>query len=216
MKQMKNTLTTLLLLFVMTVSAQDAKFEKSIMKDLDLMENAGTNEEWQSITNSFERIAAAEPKQWLANYYAGMSNILTGMRQESNDKKDEYYNKALSYVEKADELSADNSEIFVLKSWILGMKISIDPMNRGREMGAEAGTLTSRARELDPSNPRAYYLMGQSAMYTPEQFGGGKKIAMPLLETSLEKFKTFKPSSPIMPRWGERQAQAAMEQCQKM
>ena len=200
----------------MTVNAQDAKFEKSIMKNLDQMENAGTNEEWQSITNSFERIAAAEPKQWLAYYYAGMSNILTGMRQESNDKKDAYYDKALTYVNKADELSADNSEIYVLKSWALGMKISIDPMNRGRELGAEAGMLASRAKELDPSNPRPYYLMGQSAMYTPEQFGGGKERAMPLLETSLEKFKTFKPTSPIMPRWGERQTEAAMEQCKKM
>ena len=213
---MKTQLSAMLLLFVMTANAQDAKFESAIKKNLDQMENTRSTEEWNALTNSFERIAEAEPKQWLAQYYAGMSNILTGMRVESADKKDEYYDKALSYVNKADELSENNSEIYVLKSWVLGMKISVDPMNRGRELGAEASMLTSRAKELDETNPRAYYLMGQSAMYTPEQFGGGKSKAMPLLETSLEKFKSFKPSSPIMPNWGEKQAMAALEQCKKM
>ena len=213
---MKTMLTAVLLLFVMTANSQNSKLEKAIMSNLDQMAKAKTAEEYQASANSFERIAAAEPKEWLAQYYAGMSNILTGMKQESNDIRDEFYDKALAYIEKADNLKADNSEIYVLKSWALGMKISIDPMNRGQQLGPEAGMLTSKALELDTENPRAYYLMGQSAMYTPAQYGGGKDRALPMLETAVAKFKTFKPATPAMPHWGEEQATDALDQCKKM
>lgn len=213
---MKTIITACLLLLVITAKSQNAKFESAISKNLEQMNAAKTLEDMQTATNSFERIAAAEPKEWLAQYYAGMSNILTGMRQESNDKKDEHYDKALSYIDKADGLQADNSEIYVLKSWALAMKIGIDPANRGMTLGPESGMMCSKAKELNDANPRAYYLMGQSAMYTPEQYGGGKDKAIMLLETAVKKFKTFKPSSPIMPTWGEKQAIDALEQCKKM
>ena len=213
---MKTTITACLLLLVMTANSQNSKFENAISKNLEQLQGVKTGDDMQSVTNAFERIAAAESKEWLAQYYAGMSNILTGMRQESNDKRDEYYDKALSYIEKADALNANNSEVYVLKSWALGMKISVDPANRGMTLGPESGMLSAKAKEFDPLNPRTYYLMGQSAMYTPEQFGGGKDRAIALLEESLEKFKTFKPSSPIMPNWGEKQAKDALEQCKKM
>ena len=50
-------------------------------------------------------------------------------------------------------------------------------------------------------------------MYTPEQYGGGKEKAIPVLEMAVAKYKTFKPASPMMPHWGEERANTVLEQC---
>ena len=70
--------------------------------------------------------------------------------------------------------------------------------------------------KLDPENPRPYLLKGQSAMYTPPQYGGGKEVALPLLEQAVEKFKSFKPKSSIMPNWGAQRANTVLEQFKNM
>ena len=95
------------------------------------------------------------------------------------------------------------------------MKISVDPQNRGQKLGMKSGMLLGKAMQLDPENPRAYFLKGQGLVYTPEQFGGGKDKAIPVLETAVEKFKKFKPASSIMPNWGEAKCKAALEECKK-
>ena len=95
------------------------------------------------------------------------------------------------------------------------MKLSVDPMVRGQELGMQSGMLTATAMKLDPENPRPYMLKGMGAMYTPEQFGGGKEKALPILEAAMEKYKAFKPASSIMPTWGEEQAAKALAECKQ-
>ena len=99
---MKLHLSAFLLLVVITSNAQNSKFESSTKTNIGKMESAKTTEEKQSATNAFERIALAEPEQWLAQYYAAYGNLLSGMNQEAPEKKDEYYDRALTYIEKAD------------------------------------------------------------------------------------------------------------------
>ena len=67
--------------------------------------------------------------------------------------------------------------------------------------------------KLDPENPRPYLLKGMGAMYTPEQYGGGKDKALPILEKAVEKFAKFKPTNSIMPKWGKERATKALEEC---
>ena len=40
----------------------------------------------------------------------------------------------------------------------------------------------AKAKELNPDNPRIYYLQGTSKRFTPKMFGGGKKAALPYFE----------------------------------
>ena len=60
---------------------------------------------------------------------------MIGMQEKENNLKDERFDKAKNLVDKADAISPDNSEIYVLKSFIIGMMISIDPMTRGQKLG---------------------------------------------------------------------------------
>ena len=161
---MKKLLTVLVAMIALNASAQNTKFEKAMMKNVAMMDTASTPETWQNITNNVERMAAAEQKEWLAQYYAAYSNLLLGLMQKENSGKDSYYDRAISFIDKADSIMPNNSEIYALRGFALGVKIGVDPMQRGMTLGPQSGMALSKSKELDPSNPRPYYLQGQSAM----------------------------------------------------
>lgn len=213
---MKKTILSLLTCISMQLHAQSPKYLAAMERNVSMMDTASTVATMQTVNNSFERISKAEPGEWLPPYYISWLNIMMSIREKDNMKKDELLDKALSLVAMADSLSPDNSEIYALKSFALSMKIGVDPATRGQKLGMESGMTLARAMKLDPENPRTYLLKGQSAMYTPAQYGGGKEVAMPLLEKAVEKFKTFKPKSSIMPHWGAKRADEVLEQCKNM
>jgi len=211
---MKKLAISICMLITLSVNAQDnKKFVKAMEANIKLLDSAQTVEQYQNAANAFARVSTAEKKEWLPVYYNAMSNLFIGMKQTENAKKDEYLDKAENLIKSAEEISKDNSEITAMHAWIVSMKISVDPMNRGMQLGMQSGMLTETAMKLDPENPRPYLLKGMGAMYTPEQYGGGKDKALPILEKAVEKFAKFKPSSSIMPDWGEERAKKAVEEC---
>jgi hypothetical protein len=215
---MKTLILSLLSMIAINFSnAQDSKYVKAMEKNIALIDSAskGSPALFQDAYNSFERIANANPKEWLPLYYQSFCEIMLGMNQTENAKKDEYYDKSELLINKADSLQPDNSEIYVMKSFVNSMKLSVDPQSRGQKLGMKSGMLLTKAMQLDPENPRAYFLKGQGLMYTPPQWGGGKDKAIPVLETAVQKFAKFKPSSSIMPNWGEARAKAALEEAKK-
>ena len=213
---MKKRILILLLVISAQLQAQSPKFVSAMEKNIALMDTATTLTSMQQAANVFERIGNAEPKEWLPPYYMAWLNIMMSIRETNMQKKDAMLDKALDLVAKADSLMPDNSEIYALKSFALSMKIGIDPATRGQKFGMESGMMLAHAMKLDPENPRAYLLKGQSAMYTPAKYGGGKEVALPLLENAVAKYKTFKPASSIMPHWGSKRADDMLEECKKM
>jgi len=200
------------------LNAQDAKYVKAMEKNIALIDSAGKPSSavsYQDAYNGFERIANANPKEWLPLYYQSFCEIMMGMKQADNLKKDEFLDKAEWLINKADSLQPSNSEIFVMKSFVNSMKISVDPQTRGQKLGMRSGMLLGMAMQYDPENPRVYFLKGQGLLYTPEQFGGGKEKAIPVLEIAMQKFAKFKPANSIMPNWGEVRCKAALEEAKK-
>lgn len=209
----------MILYFCVLLSAvtygQDAKYMQAMQKNVSILDSAKEASSFQNANNAFERIGNANQKEWLPLYYQSYCNIMIGMKQDDNNKKDEYYDRAQKLIGRADSLSPDNSEIAVLQSFIISMEISIDPMTRGQNLGMQSAMFISKAIQLNKENPRAYLLKGSGLMYTPPQYGGGKDKALPVLEEAVAKFKSFKPASPVMPHWGEARANAVLEQCKK-
>ena len=211
----KVMLSLFTLLSFAAFAGNNAKYTAAMEKNIKVLNESKTVDQYLNVANSFERIAQSESAEWLPLYYQAYANLMTGMQQTQNNLKDEYFDKALIILDKADAISKDNSEIYVLKSWVTSMKIGIDPQNRGMEMGMMAGMYLQKATSVDAENPRAYLMKAMSLMYTPEQYGGGKSKAIPVFETAIEKFKTFKPSSTIMPDWGKETADNYYIECKK-
>ncbi len=212
---MKKQIICLFILLTQMAHGQDAKYMQAMEKNIAMIDSATVTSTFQNASNAFERIAASNQKEWLPLYYQSFCLVMVGIKQEENSMKDEYFDRADQLISKADALNPDNSEIAVMQSFIMGVKISVDPMTRGQKLGMQSGMLIEKAIKLDKENPRAYLMKGTSLMYRPAQYGGGKDKALPVLEEAAAKFKTFKPANSIMPHWGEKRALEVLEQCKK-
>lgn len=204
---MKNFVLSFCLLvttFSMTF-AQSAQYQSAMSKQIALLDNPANlgPDKMQEIANTFERIAAAEKTQWLPYYYAAYCYVMNALGEKDKSKVDAIDDKAEAAIEKAEALSPKNDEIYCVKSLIATARIGVDPMTRGMQYGATAGTLLEEAGQLNKDNPRVDLLQGQSLYYTPEQFGGSKEKAKEKFELALKKFAAFKPASDIAPHWGE-------------
>jgi len=201
--------------FVMLSSfAQSEKFTAAMKKNLAELDSAFKNPAYLlTLANNFERIASAEKTQWLPYYYAAFCQVNNGFMEKDKSKIDAIADKATELINKADSLSPGNSEISCIKSMIASCHMMVNPMQRWQEYGAESNENMEAAMKQDPTNPRPFYLKGQGLKYTPEQFGGGCKTAVPVLETALEKFTAFKPASELHPNWGKEIAQQIVDGC---
>lgn len=212
---MLKKLKYLFIFFPLILSAQDDRYLSGMKKGLALIDSAKSSDDFIMAGNFFERIALAEKKYWLPYYYASYSYNLAGILGKEKDLKDSYYDKALSWLDSCQKLNPDSSEILCLKGYITLMKISINPMSRGRKLGPEGAKLLDEAKHIKPSNPRPYFVHGQNTFYTPAMFGGGKDKALPLLESAIENYKTFVPESEIHPNWGKQRAEFLIGECKK-
>lgn len=214
MKTLMKSITLLFVLISLNSFAQNAgpKFIQATNSGLELIANAKGAEDYLKAENQFERIAAVETKEWLPSYYAAYCHLYAGYMTADKELKDQYWDKALQEIDKADVLSANNSEIYALRGALQFMKMSVDPRTRMYLMGQSAESL-QKAATLNPENPRTDLIRGQNIFYTPEAFGGGKAKAKSLLESAVAKFAIFKPANTIEPNWGAESAKALLAQC---
>lgn len=202
----------ILLLLAITVSsavlfAQSEKYVKAMETNITMLDSAMVQGTLANLSNNFERIAEAEKTQWLPYYYASYCTVMNSLNEKDKGKTDGIADKAEQLVKKAESiLGKENSETCVIKSLIASSHMMVDPQARWQQYGAVSSNNITKARSLDPTNPRPLLLEGQSKYYTPESFGGGKAAAKELLLQSISMFDTFKPETKLHPTWGKTSA----------
>lgn len=186
-----------------TVSyAQSSKYQKAIEQNLVLLDTVKTEAGYRKVGSSFERIATVEKTQWLAYYYASYCAIRAVRFERDLNMIDARLDQAEILTNQASTLSPNNSEIYCLNALIAFYRIKVDFMARGPEYSAVANEALYKAKILDPSNPRAYLLLGESKYSTPEQFGGDKKLGCQLFDKAFALFNEA-PATGIAPHWGK-------------
>lgn len=208
---MKFTFLSLAFLISVFTFAQSDKYQAAMAKAIADLDSAKTPANFQSVAANFERIAAAEKTQWLPFYYAGLAYSTLGWMDKTIDK-DANSEKIIALCNKAEAIEK-NSEIYVLKNMAYTQQMLVDPQSRFMSYGSQAAEALQTAEKLDAKNPRVYYMQGMTALGTPEQFGGGKAVAKPLLQKALQLYKDVKPA-PLYPNWGQKRAEEALAQCQ--
>ena len=211
----------LLLIILLTFSyASSDKYNRGMSKAIDLFKTADTREDFLKASNFFYRISQAVDDNWLPGYYYALCNFQISLKEKDSFIKDEYLDKSMDLLSPYDSLgvyqidSLALSEICALKAIVLSGKIMIDPMSRGREYGMLSGQMIEKSMLYSSVNPRPYLVSGQMKFYTPAAFGGGADKAMPLIEESLRKFKSFS-SLEFWPDWGLEQAELLHSQIKK-
>jgi hypothetical protein len=196
------------------VNGQNEKYLNAMKKNVAELDSAHDAAHLAELGNNFERIADAEKTQWLPYYYAAYCQVMNSYMDPDKSKTDAIADKAEQLIKKAEEVNGgENSETCVIKSMIASSHLMVDPQTRYMKYGQASGLEISKAKTLDPSNPRPVYLEGQSKFFTPEQFGGGKPQAKELFTKALQMFDQFKPASELHPTWGKAATNYFLQQC---
>lgn len=213
----KITFVLLAGLFSLTLQAQQAneKYVKAMKKAIAGLDTLQTAELWLETSNTFERIATKEPKEWLPAYYVALCHAMAYNLTQDRSKHELLAKKAEEFINKADALNPDNSEIYVVKNMVSGLFIRLNPMVNGQKYAPVAAAQLAKAMELDPENPRAHMQQGTTLFFTPEQWGGNKAAGKAALEQAAVKFEAFKPASSIHPAWGATMNKYILEMANK-
>ncbi len=204
MKKALSIITFCLFAIAMQAQTTNEKFVKAMEKALAGMDTLKTAEQWQESANAFERIALKEPKEWLPAYYVALGHNMAFNLTQDQSKQELMAKRAELFINAADALNPDHSEIYVLKSMVSSLFIRLNPMVNGQKYGPVAAAQLEKAMQLDPENPRAYMQKGLTLFFTPAQWGGDKVEGKRMFETASTKFAAFKAASSIHPVWGNR------------
>ncbi|WP_234736924.1 hypothetical protein [Tellurirhabdus bombi] len=212
MKRLILFVTIALGLFKQAYAQQD-KYVKAMESAIAKVNFMASKDDLLQSASQFERIGGAEANEWLPNYWSAYTYSIMAYKEQDAAKKDAFLDKADAFFEKALKQQPDNDELMVLQAQLAGARLAVDPQNRWQKYGDIYQTALDKATAKNAENPRIYYLQGQSLLYKPEQYGGGKKVACPLLQKAAEKFATFKATTRIHPNWGAEETKYAMKQC---
>ncbi|EDK72352.1 conserved hypothetical protein [candidate division TM7 genomosp. GTL1] len=196
-------------------NSQSDKFISAMKTNLALFDSAKTVEDFNKMANTFERIGDAEKTEWLPYYYAALSLNTAGWMPDLKDK-DANSERVNAFCDKAEALAksnTDKSEIQAVRNMAATQQMLVDPQSRWASYGKTAGEALQKGMELNPNNPRLYYLQGMGLFGTPTQFGGGKDKAKPVFEKAVALYKEEKPAQ-FYPHWGQKQAEDMVVQCQ--
>lgn len=186
--------------------AQDEKYTMAMEPKVVAIDTTHSTPELLTLAAAFERIAEAEKTKWQPYYYAALAQVnaayMISMQKPDAAKTDPLADKAEALLAKAEAVSKDNSEIYIVKKMIATLRMMADPMTRYMQYGPIAEQALQTALKLNPENPRVYLLQGQDKYFTPEQFGGSKEEAKKLFDLSNKKYEAFKPTSKLDPDWG--------------
>ncbi len=208
---MQKIIAAVALLATITVSAQSEKFVQAMKTNLAKFDSVKTTADYQALAASFERIGDAEKTQWLPYYYAGLA-LSTAAWSDTKLDKDANAEKIKALCTKAEAIEK-NAEIYTIRNMAATQQMIVDPQSRWMSYGQEASGALQKGMEIDPNNPRIYYLQAMSIFGTPEQFGGGKAKAKPVFEKAIALYKAETPK-PMYPHWGQKQAEEKLAECQ--
>ena len=195
--------------------AGNPAYEKAMQQALGQLAQAGSPEAFGNVGNQFERIARAENSEWLPWYYAAYAYITQAAMSQGKEQKDQYLDKAQEFLDQADVLQPEESEVVALQGYWYMIRVSADPGNRGPEMAPKATQILAQAVQMNPDNPRALLLLGQMEYGTAQFFNSDTAKACGLISQSWEKLEQDQPDSPLHPSWGKEMAEAMRGACEQ-
>lgn len=200
-----------------SLAQQNAPDYQTTMKGLMVKMDTASNVQMNlKVANDFSRVGEVAQSHWHPFYYAALCNVLAAFDIEDVEKVDPLCDKATVFLEKAEKLSPKNSEIYCIKAMISLAKIKVNVFQRGMEGLSDAQANLESAQELNPDNPRVYFLLGQQSYNTPEAFGGSRKNALALFEKAQSLFeKEGDKKNTFEATWGLETTLKKIESCKK-
>lgn len=205
---MKKLIIAVLLLGSVITNAQD-RYASGMEKAFGLWQEQKIVE----ASNLFERIATAEPDNWLPYYYVSQVNTVASFGEKDVEKLSRQLEKAKEFLEVAKAISPDNPELLIQEALINTAWISFDGATYGMTLSPKNVQLYNKALELAPENPRVILSKAEWDMGSARYFGKDTSPYCKDVERALELFATFKSDTPFYPTWGKERAEQVLASC---
>ncbi len=206
---MKSVVFTLVLLFSLTAAAQ-SKYDLGMKKAFDLWDENKLIE----AANLFERIAIAEPENWLPPFYAGYVLVLSSFEIKEEAQLKSQLDKAKDLLNEAIKRSPDNPEILIAQALHNTSYINFDGQKYGMVMSGKNAGLYDKALKLAPNNPRVILAKAEWDMGTARFFGTSTEPFCKDVERALNMFeKQANEPNGFEPSWGRKRALQILERC---
>lgn len=201
---------TLILIGLTTFYLQgQSQFDKGMEKAFSTWESGDMN----AAEQLFERIANAEPNEWLPCYYVAQINSLKSWEEKDLTVLKAQLDKAQNYINQAKAISLNNPEIMVMQAQIYTNWVAYDGATYGMKYGGIVSGIYAKAYKIAPENPRVVFNKAEWDMGSARYFGKDTAPYCKDIENSIELFANFKPESPFAPNWGLERAEQVFAEC---
>lgn len=191
-----------LMALFLSANAQSVSYDSVMIKSIRQIHDSENSGKLVDLAGRFERIAQAKPSEWLPLYYSAYCYIFQAFAEKDGKQIDLNVDKAQVHIEKAMAMAPTESELLVLQAMAYQARIGVNPMMRGMKYSGMASDALDMAEKLNASNPRIYFIRGQSAFNTPKMFGGGKDAAKPHFVKAATLFEKQNMENPLSVHWG--------------
>lgn len=186
------------------------KYEKGMLEAFALWKD---NKPWEA-ANLFERIAKAEPENWLPSYYLAQINVVYSFGEKDKTKISQQLEKAQDYINDAAALSPDNPDIMVLQAQLYTAWIVFDGQQYGMLYSPKASSLYDRALALDPENPRMIMAQAEWNIGSAKYFGEPIERYCKEIKRAIELSEAYPIKEGFYPRFNlNRAKQVLSENC---
>lgn len=164
-----------------------------VSQNLDAMEALGDD-----LKSLYKKKDQNIIQYWRAylQFYMAIFHIQSGDKSASEAAVDQ----GIAWMK---DMKQKNSEDYALLAMLQGFSIQFKGMRAMFISGAIKKNVET-ALTIDDENIRAYYVAGNNDYYTPEQYGGGKKVEEYLLKAIA--LPTQKTPNEYLPSWGKEEA----------
>jgi len=200
-------LTLIVILFVSFLGTAQTQYEIGMRKAFSLWEQ---DKNWDA-ANLFERIASAEPDNWLPLFYVAQINVLKSFGETDESKMNAQLTKAKDFLNQATALSKENADILILDALWHTAWIAFDGQKYGMKYAAKVNGLYNQALAIAPNHPIVILNKAEWDMGTAKYFNQDLKPYCKDVKKAIELFATFKPEGEFYPQSGLERAKKLIE-----
>ena len=184
------------------------KYEKGMVKAFELWQSGSP---WEA-ANLFERIAQAEPDNWLPPFYVAQINVINSFNEKDESKLTSQLKKAQDFLNDAKANSKENAEIAVVQAQLYTAWVVFDGAKYGMTYSPKIAQLYQEAHKIEPENPRAAFGKVEWELGTARFFGQDTSSFCEDLNKAVALFASYETKGQFYPSGGEEYAKGSLAQ----
>jgi len=202
------TIIVLLISLISFSGISQTPYQKGMQKALDLWETDKPTE----AVNLFERIAKAEPDQWLPSFYVSYILVIEGFSEKNEAKLKAQMDKAMLFLNAAKAISKDEVEIKLLDALWYTVWVAHDGAVYGIKYGGKVTGIYQEAIAMAPNNPRVILNKAEWDLGGAKFFGQSTEPFCKEIQRAIELFKDFTPKGEFYPKGGKERAEILIKE----